>query len=55
MAGLYFLYLPHLFKYEMESANYGRKGSCFLQFLLVLILVIICFIWVYYKNNRAVF
>jgi len=35
-------------KYEMEVQNYGRKGSCFLQFLLVLILLIICLIWVYH-------
>lgn len=39
----------------MESQNYGRKGSCFLQFLLLLILIILCLIWVYYKNFKLSF
>lgn len=41
--------------YEMESQNYGRKGSCFLQFLLLVIILVICLIWVYYKNFRLTF
>lgn len=39
----------------MENQNYGRKGSCFLQFLLFFILFIILLVWVYYKNFRLTF
>ena len=39
----------------METPNYGRKGSCFLQFVLLFLLIIIVLIWVYYKNFRLTF
>lgn len=39
----------------MESQNYGRKGSCFLQFIVLLLLVLIVLIWVYFKNFRLTF
>jgi hypothetical protein len=39
----------------MENPNYGRKGSCFLQFLLFLILFIILLIWVYNMNFKLTF
>ncbi len=34
----------------METPNYSRKGSCFLQFVLFLVLFIVMLIWIYYKN-----
>lgn len=39
----------------MENHNYGRKGSCFLQFLLFLILIIILMIWIYNMNAKLTF
>lgn len=44
-----------LFTGAMENPNYGRKGSCFLQFLLFLILFIILLIWVYNMNFKLTF
>jgi len=40
---------------EMESPNYGRKGSCFLTFVLFFLLFIILLVWVYYKNFKLAF
>lgn len=39
----------------MESQNYGRKGSCFMSFVLLVLLVIILLIWVYQINSKAAF
>jgi len=39
----------------METQDYGKKGSCFLQFVLLFIIIIIVLIWVYYKNFRFTF
>lgn len=41
--------------YEMESPNYSRKGSCFLQFVLFFVLFIILLIWIYQKNFALTF
>ncbi len=46
---------PNYSIYEMESPNYGRKGSCFLKFILFFLLFIILLIWVYYKNFKLAF
>ena len=42
-------------KHEMYSPNYGRKGGCFLKFVLFFLLFIILLIWVYYKNFKLAF
>ena len=42
-------------KHEMDSPNYGRKGGCFLKFVLFFLLIIILLIWVYYKNFKLAF
>ncbi len=39
----------------METPNYSRKGSCFLQFILFFVLFIIMMIWIYYKNFALTF
>jgi len=40
---------------SMDETNYGKKGSCFLQFLVFLILFVILLIWVYNKNFHMTF
>jgi len=40
---------------SMNETNYGKKGSCFLQFLVFLILFVILLIWVYNKNFHLTF
>lgn len=35
--------------------NYGKKGSCFGQFILFFALFIILLIWIYYKNFKLTF
>jgi hypothetical protein len=39
----------------MDEMNYGKKGSCFLQFLVFMILFVILLIWVYNKNSSLTF
>jgi hypothetical protein len=39
----------------MDEMNYGKKGSCFVQFLVFVILFIILLIWVYKKNAALTF
>ncbi len=34
----------------MSDLNYGKKGSCFVQFLIAVILFVILLIWVYGRN-----
>lgn len=46
---------PNYSIYEMDSPNYGRKGGCFLTFILFFLLFIILLIWVYYKNFKLAF
>ncbi len=46
---------PNYSIYEMDSPNYGRKGGCFLKFILFFLLFIILLIWVYYKNFKLAF
>jgi len=36
-----------------EDMNYGKKGACFLRFLLFLALFIILLIWIYNKNQQG--
>lgn len=39
----------------MDEMNYGKKGSCFLQFLVFVVLFVILLIWVYNKNFQLTF
>lgn len=39
----------------MDEMNYGKKGSCFLQFLVFLIIFVVLLIWVYNKNAQLTF
>ena len=36
----------------MDDQSYGKKGSCFLQFLVFFILFILLLIWVYNMNGE---
>ena len=37
----------------MSDLNYGKKGSCFLKFLVALLLFVILLIWVYQMNGES--
>jgi cbb3-type cytochrome oxidase subunit 3 len=37
----------------MDETNYGKKGGCFVLFLVFVILFILLLIWVYNMNNEA--
>ena len=39
----------------MDEMNYGKKGSCFVQFMIFLIIFVILLIWVYNKNSHLTF
>jgi len=38
-----------------QGHNYGKKGGCLGQVLLVFLLFIILLIWVYQKNSQLTF
>ena len=38
---------------ENQDQNYGKKGGCFLTFLLAVVLFICMLIWIYYKNQEG--
>lgn len=39
----------------MDEMNYGKKGRCFIQFVIFLLLFIILLIWVYNMNFDLTF
>lgn len=39
----------------MIQEDYGKKGGCFLQFLVAVIIFILLLIWVYQMNFKLTF
>ena len=39
----------------MSDLNYGKKGGCFMKFLLAVLLFVILLIWVYNMNFTLTF
>ena len=39
----------------MNDQNYGKKGSCFIKFLIAVILFVLLLIWVYRMNFDLTF
>ena len=39
----------------MDDQNYGKKGGCFLKFLVGMIIFVILLIWVYRMNFNLTF